>query len=417
MNILSIEGKIINHDGESRGRVEINIQTGLIEKVGPVTGGADILLKDELIFPGFGDIHVHAREDVSGKQNYKEDFKTAGAAAVNGGVVHFADMPNNSVAPIDDQKYSAKEKLASESQVHVTLYAGIGPDTLPLSRKAPYKVFMGPSVGDLFFSSKVDLEQVIKKYKGQNVSFHCEDPEILNEHKDGLTHESRRPAQAETAAMDFALYLIEKYQLIGKLCHYSTKGGLPKIISAKKAGLTVTCEVTPHHLFFDESMLTEANRKWLQMNPPLRSQEDRLELIAALKRGDIDYLATDHAPHTKEEKLQGISGVPHLDTYGPFATWLMKEHSFTAQDVARVCAYNPGNFVNPFLPSNCGKGFGKVEAGYIGSLTILDMASPITITADKLKTKCAWSPFEGITFPGSVKYTVVAGKVYRGQMS
>jgi dihydroorotase len=413
MTTLSIEGKIINHDGEAQGRVEINTETGLIEKVGLTTGTADIVLKDELIFPGFGDIHVHAREDVSGKQNYKEDFATASAAAINGGVTHFADMPNNPVAPIDDEKYIAKEKLLEKSSVHVTLYAGIGPDTSPLSRQVPYKVYMGPSIGDLFFTSRLELEHIIKKYEVQNVSFHCEDPKVLEDSKAGLTHESRRPAAAEIAATDFALYLIEKYKLIGKLCHYSTKDGLPKIIAAKKSGLPVTCEVTPHHLYFDETMLTEANHEWLRINPPIRSQADRLEMIAALKRGDIDYLATDHAPHTREEKLTGVSGVPHLDTYGPFAAWLMKEQGLTPKDIARVCAYNPGNFVNTFLPPSCGKGFGKIEEGYMGSLTILDMASPITISADKLKTKCAWSPFEGITFPGSVKYTVVAGKIYQ----
>ena len=82
------------------------------------------------------------------------------------------------------------------------------------------------------------------------------------------------------------------------------------------------------------------------------------------------------------------------------------------QDIARVCAYNPGKFVNEFLPPLCGKGFGKIEKGYIGSLTVINPNEPITITADKLKTKCAWSPFEGMAFPGRVKYTIIAGKVY-----
>jgi len=412
MKMFSIEGKIINHDSESVARVEINSETGLIESVGPATGAADLVLNNELIFPGFGDIHVHARQDASGTQNYKEDFKSASEAAVSGGVTFFADMPNNPVAPTDDKKYVEKAKLGSESKVHIILYAGIGPNTNPLKKKVPYKVYMGPSVGDLFFSSSAELEKVISKYAGQNVSFHCEDPEILEANKSAPTHEQQRPAAAEITATDFALHLIEKYNLVGKLCHYSTKEGLPKIVEAKKRGVKVTCEVTPHHLYFDDSMLNDGNHKLLQMNPPLRNKEDRLEMIAALKRGDIDYLATDHAPHTREEKLKGISGVPHLDTYGSFTTWLMQEHAFMPQDIARVCAYNPGKFVNEFLPPLCGKGFGKIEKGYIGSLTVINPNEPITITADKLKTKCAWSPFEGMAFPGRVKYTIIAGKVY-----
>jgi dihydroorotase len=227
---------------------------------------------------------------------YKEDFATASDAAVQGGVTHVADMPNNPVAPVDDARYTAKEKLTGKSAVHVTLYAGIGPGTTPLTRHVPYKAFMGPSVGDLFFRSQAQLEEVIAGYRGRNVSFHCEDPVILEASKGAATHEARRPAIAEITATEFALYLIEKYELQGKLCHYSTGGGLRKIADAKARGVKVTAEATPHHLFFDESMLTEKNRLALQMNPPLRSREDRLALIEALRVGLVDYVATDHAP-------------------------------------------------------------------------------------------------------------------------
>ena len=412
VSMLRIEGRIANHDGELEGAVEIDPASGLIVGVGPKTGKSDVDTDGCVIFPGFGDIHIHAREDVGGTQSYKEDFVTVGAASIHGGVTHVADMPNNPIAPVDDARWLAKQTVAERCAVHVTLYAGIGPQTSPLARHVPYKAFMGPSVGDLFFSSQAQLEQVITQYRGKNVSFHCEDPVILEAHKGEATHEKRRPAVAEITATEFALYLIEKYELVGKLCHYSTRGGLPKIREAKARGVKVTAEVTPHHLFFDDSMLTEENRLWLQMNPPLRCEEDRLALIAALKDGLIDYVATDHAPHTIEEKLQGVSGVPHLDTYGAFATWLMAEHGFAAEEVARVCAWNPGQFVKEFLPASMGEGFGKVAAGYVGSLTILDLKRPWTVRREEMKTKCAWSPFEGFTFPGRVRATVVRGKVY-----
>jgi dihydroorotase len=271
---------------------------------------------------------------------------------------------------------------------------------------------MGPSVGDLFFSSQAQLEEVIAQYRGKNVSFHCEDPVILAAHAGEATHEQRRPAAAEVTATEFALYLIETYELQGKLCHYSTGGGLEKIRAAKERGVRVTAEVTPHHLFFDDSMLTEENRLALQMNPPLRGPADRVAMIAALKSGLINYIATDHAPHTLEEKAKGVSGVPLLDTYGAFATWLMAEHGFTAAEIARVCAYHPGQFVREFLPDGFGKGYGVVAAGYVGSLTILDLHTPWTVGRDEMKTKCAWSPFEGFTFPGRVRATVECGRVY-----
>jgi dihydroorotase len=411
--MLHLEGRIANHDRVFDGAIEIDTRTGLITHVGAKTGRSDLDLGDALIFPGFGDIHIHARDDVSKSQIYKEDFATISAASVHGGVTHVADMPNNPVAPVDDARYVAKEKLTAASDVHVTLYAGIGPDTRPLARHVPYKAFMGPSVGDLFFASQEQLEGVIAEYRGRNVSFHCEDPAVLRESSGEPTHEQRRPARAEITATEFALYLIERYELVGKLCHYSTKGGLGKIAAAKARGVRVTAEATPHHLFFDDSMLTDENRLWLQMNPPLRGPEDRVALIEALRSGLVDYIATDHAPHTLEEKLEGVSGVPHLDTYGAFATWLMREHRFTPQDIARVCAFNPGKFAREFLPESFGKGYGVIEPGYVGSLTILQPNAPLLIERKDQRTKCGWSPFEGYTMPGRVLYTVLQGKVHQ----
>jgi dihydroorotase len=404
---------LVNQDAMFAGAVEIDPATGLIVRVGEATGKSDIDTTGCLIFPGFGDIHIHAREDVSGAQMYKEDFATASDAAVQGGVVHVADMPNNVVAPVDDARYVAKETLTAKSAVHVTLYAGIGPGTSPLTRHVPYKAFMGPSVGDLFFRSQAELEQMIAGYRGRNVSFHCEDPVILEESKGEATHEARRPARAEITATEFALELIEKYELQGKLCHYSAGDGLKLIARAKARGVRVTAEVTPHHLYFDETMLTEENRLALQMNPPLRGRADRLALIEALRSGLLDYIATDHAPHTLEEKATGMSGVPLLDTYGAFATWLMAEHGFTPPEIARVCAYNPGRFVREFLPMGFGEGYGVIAPGYVGSLTVIDMKTSWTVRREEMRTKCAWSPFEGMTFPGRVRATVLQGKVAR----
>ncbi len=402
--MISVEGNIVNKDKVFRGRIEID-QSGMIDKIGEPKGDADFIFEDELIFPGFIDLHVHAREDASHTQDYKEDFISSGVAAISGGVTAFAEMPNNPVPPIDDKSYAEKKELTKKSPVPVLLYAGIGPKTKPLSSKVPYKVFMGKSVGDLFFTTLEELESVIKNYKGQYVSFHCEDPEILEEKTHELTHELQRPREAEISGIDFALKLIEKYNIFGKICHVSTIGGIQKIIEAKKRGVNVTVEVTPHHLYF-----AKANKN-LQVNPPIRDVEDCAALIKLLKRGDIDFLATDHAPHTKEEKKKGVSGMPHLDTYGPFIAWLIKEHGFTQEEIARVCAYNPGVFLNSFMPEK----YGETKEGYVGSLTVINMNKPVRIKKEMLKTKCGWSPFLGVTFPGSVTMTIVKGEIYENR--
>lgn len=407
----SISGKIATHEEEFIGTVSFDVTTGLITKIErTILPNSRNFNEDCIIFPGFGDIHIHAREDISGKHTYKEDFVSAGEAAINGAVLHVADMPNNPVPPINDHTYEEKATLTKKSAIHITLYAGIGPNTTPLSKKVPYKVFMGPSIGELFFEDNASLEKVIERYRGQDVSFHCEDPETLTANKAKPTHEERRPKEAETLATDFALMLIEKYNLKGKLCHYSTKEGLQKIIAAKKRGINVTCEVTPTHLMFDMDMLTPENYKWFQMNPPLRGKEDRMAMVQGILDGYIDFLATDHAPHTIEEKMKGISGISQLDTYGLFVTYMILKLNIPIQTIALICAKNPGDFVKPYLPSKFGYGFGEIKEGYAANFSILNLKKPFSFSRQMIKSKSGWSPFEGFTFPGSIEAAYFLGK-------
>jgi dihydroorotase len=411
MQPVIIEGILADIDGVRHGQVVI--EHGVIAAVGTDLGKPQHVFPEScLIFAGMGDIHIHAREDVTGKENYKETFAMAAAAALHGGVLHVADMPNNPAPPIDDASYAAKERLLLGQNLPVTftLYAGIGPRTQPLQRQVPYKAYMGPSVGELFFSSLEELDRTLAAYAGKAVSFHCEDPILLEKHRAAPVHELRRPPECELSATRFAVAMIEKYRLTGKLCHYSVGEGLPLIRAAKAKGLPVTAEVTPHHVYFDTEMITAANRPWMQMNPPLRSTADRQAMLTALRDGTADYLATDHAPHTRKEKEKGISGQPHLDTYGPFVTWLLVEQGFTPQRIAALCAANPGAFVNDYQQDKRG----RLLPGYVGSLTVLDLRRPVTIRREELLTRCGWSPFEGTTFPGSVAAVFVRGQLMKG---
>lgn len=410
--MISIEGKLVLESEVPDGRVEIDEATGLITSVGARTGTADIVT-DGLVFPGFGDVHVHAREDASGTQTYKEDFLSCSQAAIAGGVAFVADMPNNPVAPADAERYLAKKELAKKSLVDAFIYGAIEPTSHPLPFKVPYKMFLGPSVGNNFFTSAHEIETAIERYRGEDISFHAEDSGMIEAYKNAATHEARRPPEAEAEAMEFAVYLTQKYSLRGKICHLSTADGLRIIKEAKDRKVNITAEVTPHHLFFDDTMLTPANHGWLQMNPPIRKAADREALLQGLRESVIDYLATDHAPHTKEEKLKGTSGVPHLDTYGAFCTWLMMKQGFSPLDIARVASVNPGAFVKPYLAEGRGQGFGKIATGYVGSLAVIDPNAPAVIEEAKLKTKCAWSPFTGMEFPGQVRATIIRGKIYR----
>ena len=311
---------------------------------------------------------------------------------------------------MDDAAYAAKEALVRRGHLPVkfTLYAGIGPGTRPLARHVPYKAYMGPSVGDLFFESLSDLDGALAHYGGRHVSFHCEDPALLRQHEGQPTHEERRPPACELSATEFALAMVAKHGLVGKLCHFSVGEGLGLIRTAKERGLPVTAEVTPHHLFFDTAALTPGNRQSMRMNPPLRSPADRHALLDAARNGLLDYLATDHAPHTTTEKARGVSGQPHLDTFGAFAAWLLVDQGFTPERIAALCSANPGRFANEF---GTAERFGRLLPGYAGSLTALNLKKPWTPRDAEMRTKCGWTPFDGIPLPGRVEAVIVRGRI------
>lgn len=423
--IVTIDAICADSMGVVRKKISFNAMTGLIESSDDNERPVDYFFNDDcLLFAGMGDIHIHAREDVSQKNIYKEDFITASNAGMNGGLVHVCDMPNNPIPPIDDTSYLEKLKLTEKSQYPYMLYAGIGPQTRPLSFQVPYKVYMGPSIGELFFTNLAELREALSHYRGEWVSFHCEDPEVLEQNKNEPTHFLRRPIEAEIMATKQALDLIGEFQLKGKLCHYSAKVGLQLIKNQKARGLPVTCEVTPQHLFFAEEFLDPKKIIEFQMNPPIRKETDRQALLSAFKRGEIDYLATDHAPHSHQEKTKGTSGLAGLDTYAGFVTWLLVNEDVDPKIIAKTCSENPGSFFNNFLPSlasktdiyqSLGRGFGFLRPGYSASFTILNLTTPTVVTKDFLKTKSGDSPFMGTPFPGSLEALFLRGKIVTGK--
>lgn len=412
----SLEAVTATESEVKRQQIVWDTNTGLIVAVGDLgiaSNQLDYIFDDDcLLFAGMGDVHIHAREDVSGKNNYKETFATASAAALNGGVVHCCDMPNNPIAPIDDESYQAKMRLALPSEAALFMYAGIGPKTNPLTKRVPYKAYMGPSVGDLFFKDHASLDQALARYPGLDVSFHCEDPDLLERFKDAPTHGERRPVMAEVLATHQALELIEKYKLIGKLCHYSSGDGLKAIREFRARGNSVEIEVTPQHLFFNESTLPKGQEYWYQMNPPIRAKTDQEAMLQALLQGEIDYLATDHAPHTVAEKEKGTSGMPGLDSYALTVGWLWQDIGVKPELLAQICSHNPGRFTKRFLATWCewfpelkryGRGFGELAPNYVASFSLLRKNAPYTLKAENLKTKVGWSPFSDMTFPCSIE--------------
>lgn len=468
--LVIYEGKIVNHDIiPFYGQIAIDKESGLIIEV--IEGkkySANKIFEDScLIFPGMGDIHIHAREDQTGKQLYKEEYKTAGNAALNGGVIHISAMPNTPIPVTTKEhfKWHRNRILEIKHPVSILNYVGIGNGTRPIGdqNEHPYKAFLGKSVGDLTFYDEHELEETIQHFVEHNISFHVEYEPFVEASMDGKTHSERRPIGCVNHGLKLLLQIIEKYRISAKLCHWSIGGQSFAMIAehrkrAQEQGLPyTTIEVSPLHILFDTSMTDQDPSLWLkiQMNPAIQGERHRLDLIEGLRTGFIDYLATDHAPHTLEEKYSAFakfketfpdltnqeiaerlkqekpelfkqtccenntSGAPWLDTYASVCVWLMKEHKFTPQDIARITAYNPGRFVNQFLSdqfleTDFGKGFGKIEKDYMGSLTILDTNKPQNIEDSELKTKVGWSPLEGMEFPGGLKAVIIRGNDVTG---
>ncbi|MFH0821944.1 MAG: amidohydrolase family protein [Pseudomonadota bacterium] len=404
-----------------------------------VTEAAETSEDLRLIFPGFIDIHVHAREyPRPGVCNHqaiekwesacrKETFSTASRAAINGGVTLYCAMPNDAVAPADRETYDNKRAVAADSLCPVVLFAAVTSISSPWA-DLPYKVYLDPGPSDLSFNDWRSLEEVLCRYERCRVFFHAEDPEILARTAGSGPRWITRPPEAEVRAVEKVLDLTHKLNLTTHICHISTREGVERINDYNRSvDRRVTSEVTPHHLFFsvDNGVVSCCGRQevehWrlLESNPPLRSEDDRLFLLDALKTGAIDVLASDHAPHTLADKAAGAPGMPHLDTLGAFAGWLIKEGGFSPQRVAAVLSTEPARLFH----AEVGPGHGRIAPGSPASFTVLDLASSTLVGETKeemsrrLETRCAWSPFMGIRLPASVATAVVMGRVYRGNSS
>jgi dihydroorotase len=389
------EAPVVDRQGVRR--EQLVVQNGRIVQRGDLGLSADRTWSDQhLLFPGFGDIHVHLREG----QEYKEDYLTGTQAALNGGVTFCCDMPNNPVPPVDRHTLTRKKSKVPDGDVHIELYAALGPGTSPFGAKR-YKGFLAHSTGPLFFKNLKEAEDVVARYSGCQITFHCECPELLEAASAESTHEERRPEEAEVEAVRHVLRWVKDHGIKANVAHLSSVGALRLLQDQSE----VTFEVTPHHMFFDTENRARFQRGGLlKMNPPLRGPETRKALLNAFRQGKVPFLATDHAPHTLEEKLgeNPPSGIPLLDTYGLFVTWLLKEADVSPEVIYAACCERPADFLN--LPDR-----GRLSPGARADAVVLDLGSPCLVRSEDLATKCAWSPFEGVTFPGSVESVLVGG--------
>jgi dihydroorotase len=386
MHELVLSGRFVLNGEIVEG--SIGIDNGLITEISrrDIKGEEVIAFKSEIILPGLIDTHVHLRDF---EQKEKETVESGTKAALHGGITAVFDMPNTK-PPIMDQKTFEKRLKVLEKHAYSDYAASfllVGNCEEAFGARADfYKIFMGASTGGIFsrnFESDYSCAPGI-------VSVHAEDPGIIRENPE-------RPPEAEIRAIKKALTAAEKLRKPLNVCHVSTAGGIEAII--EKNLPRVSFEVTPHHLFLTKKDF-ERN-PLLKVYPPLRSEEHRKALWRSFSR--IPIIASDHAPHTIEDKEAGAAGIPGLETEVALLLDAANRGLITIFDIIEKMHDNP---VKVFGIK--GRDF---SLGNEATFTIVDPKKKWTVKPEEFHTKAKWSPWEGKKLKGKVMMTVLHGKV------
>jgi len=369
------------------------------------------------LLPGVIDPQVHFREP---GLEYKEDLFTASCACAKGGVTSFLEMPNTNPLTINQSALDHKLKLASQKcLVNYGFFIGATAnnleDILTVNPTCGIKIFMGSAHGDLLVSKEEEIETIFAK-GSRLIAVHAEDQARILERKKQFATETD-PAihsviQDETAALNatkLALKLSQKYQRRLHILHLSTGIEAEYLRTNKPSWVTV--EVTPQHLVLNTESYAKIGTL-AQMNPPLRSPENNEILWKALLDGIIDFIATDHAPHTLEEKAKGYpntpSGMPGVETSLPVMLTQAKQGRCTIVQVSNWMSTAVAKAYK--IPNK-----GKIEIGFDADLVLVDLNNYRPVLREEILSKCGWSPFEGWDLTGYPIYTIVGGQIVYAQ--
>lgn len=363
---------------------------------------------DYVVFPGFCDVHVHLREPGF---SYKETIATGTMSAACGGYTAVCSMPN--LNPVPDNVENLKVQtdiITRDAVVNVYPYGAItvgqkGEKLSDMQALAEDAIAFSDDGKGVQSEEKMRLAMLTAKSLGKIVVAHCEDESLL---RGGYIHDGEYAAknshrgicgESEWKQIERDLSLVRETGCAYHVCHISCKESVELIAKAKREGLNVTCETAPHYLILDENDLKEDGR--YKMNPPLRGKEDRLALIEGLKNRTIDMIATDHAPHSSEEKSKGLEksafGVVGLETAFPMLyTKLVKEGVVGLERVLEALVIAPRKRFNIPL----GKDF-----------SVWNLNKKYTINSEKFASKGRATPFSGEQAYGKLLVTVVNGKI------
>ena len=382
-NARDYEGRICDYliaDGKIRA-----IGTDLPE-VGEV-----INAKGLTILPAFIDTHCHWRTPGF---EYKEDIATGSAAAAAGGYTFVNLMPNtkpvcSSAEIVHEVEEKAREIGLCDANQTVSITKNFDGHTIDHLLDLPDDIkFITEDGNGVMNNATMARVFAVAAERGLTVMSHAEDREIS-------PWDYRLAENIETVRN---CHLAEYYGTRLHMCHVSTRGAIEAIQMAKLRGAPVTCEVTPHHLWFTNDTCD------YRVNPPIRTADDVQALIDAIRSGVVDAIATDHAPHSEEDKLKGMAGMVGSETaFGVCYTKLCKEEGLPLELLSHLMSTRPAEIL--------GLAKGQLEPGYDADFVLVDLDTPYTVDKNKLHSKSHNCPFDGAQLYGRVCATVKGGEL------
>ncbi len=380
-----------------------------------------INLEGKILIPGVIDDQVHFREP---GLTHKDTIRDGARAAAAGGITSFMEMPNTKPPTTNLDELNKKfEIAAAESVINYSFYFGATNDNSALISKlnpkhvCGVKVFMGSSTGNMLVDDTKALSQIFAE-SPILVATHCEEESIIQQNTklyrekygDDISfsyHHLIRSHEACLRSSDKAVTLAHKYGTRLHVLHLSTAEEVSLFGNGNLADKKVTGEVCVHHLWFNDSCY-KSHGSFIKWNPAVKLEKDRLALIEGLLSGKLDVVATDHAPHTLEEKsksyFEAPSGGPLVQHALVAMLELVKQGYFTIEQVVNKMSHSPAVAFNID-----NRGF--IRKGYFADLTVIDPNQSWKVTKGNVLYKCGWSPFEGTTFSNSVTHTFVNGKL------
>lgn len=421
MNDWLIRNADIVNEGH-RFHGDVRVRAGRIEQVGTLDarpGEREFDARGRLLVPGMIDDQVHFREP---GLEHKADFRTESRAAVAGGVTTFFEMPNSKPTTTDYAALADKyQRAAQKSLANHAFYFGATNDNLDLIRNLDpraacgIKIFMGASTGNMLVDDPVTLDGIFRDAP-VNVVTHCEDSPIIElnlaaerlRYGDAIPverHPYIRSREACIKSTLTAISLARKHGTRLHVLHISTADELALFTPGPVEGKKITAETCVHFLHYSEAdYATKGNL--IKCNPAIKSAHDRDALIAAMNDGRIDVLATDHAPHTLEEKAQPYetapSGLPLVQFVLQCALERWFDGKLPLETLVERAMHAPAKLFNV-------RERGYIREGYHADLTLIDLAKPQAVARAAVLSKCGWSPFEGTTFRSSIAATWVNG--------